>query len=110
MLAMHVCSACSGTLAGSPLLVVVYHLAVAADFALRVVVTDLPSALPVDRLRDVRHDETADLCAQRAPVAAGRAEVDAAVDARIERLVCRLRETRVGAHDTGQGLGREREL
>src|SRR6266446_1584871 len=91
-------------------LVVAGALAVAADFAERVVVVDLPFALPVCRLRHVRHDETADLCAQRAAVAAGRAEVNPAVDARVERLVRCLREAHVGAHDVGNGLGSEGEL
>src|SRR5437016_4270487 len=91
-------------------LVVAGALAVAADFAWRVVVADLPSAPPAGGLRDVRHDETAYLCAQRPPVAAGRTEVNAAVDARVERFIRRLCEARVCAHDAGQCLGRECEL
>ena len=74
------------------------------------VVADLPLARAAGRLRDVGHDETTHLCAQRPPVAAGGAEVYAAIDARVERLVRCLREASVGAHDAGQGLRCEREL
>jgi hypothetical protein len=46
-------------------------LAVAIDFTLRMAVADLPFTLSVNGLRDVTHDETAQLSAHHTSVATG---------------------------------------
>ena len=60
-------------------------------------------------LRDRIHNQVANLRARRLTVPTGRAEMDSAVDARIERFVDSLREIAVIASHAGQDFRRRRK-